>query len=444
MRPFSFVSPIAFTRWVFKDKRGDTMVTGLILTAVVASAAVTAERYYASFTRQSKITQIRSMMQTIEAAVRQSAFQPYVYRCGSESGAEATAGIASCKLITLHPDPAVVADPSLIPSSLAKLMFTEMPTALCKAGRGKCGIRAFIDEIDSTTTPNDDLHFTVDGSIGKFKAKIVYTGDDYKLAPIYVNLDIPSDLLQSSRFNCAQQDIKKPVFVGFRPDGGADCRGLQNDPCPQGTYAVGVDFKALKINCQAMGDMRAACSGQKFVNQVNWNEGKFTYDCGDLPPAPFTEGMNATPPPTATPTPSRRTRRTVHISFPGAQCIGPRNSRCELNLNVRQVMPDDVRSAKIVGASFAYQHFQSWGGPCMVGASVAVPGEAGGVGQSGECRRSGAGTLKCAMSTYSFEPTGGGLGLSSYTSGWGDCGGSPCNACLSNVEGDIEVEVPAP
>jgi hypothetical protein len=124
----------------------------------------------------------------------------------------------------------------------------------------------------------------------------------------------------------------------------------------------------------------------------------------------------------------------ITVDFPD-RCTSGRNGSCSLAVNFKDRMPADKRSKEIRGIRLVYRHFQNFGdGECRGAVADLAYSPAGGGASHGMCGR------KCALSSASVDTSSGAIAMASVTGGWGDCGGNPCNACISNIQAIITVK----
>ena len=256
------------------NQRGSVILWGLVLCGMIGVSTLVSSTYYESFARQAHLTQVRARLTSLESVVRTMAFQPYSYTCGADNGASAVADISSCTINVPYYD------------DVRQVM---MPGAGCAGGPGTCGFKL--------TGPK----VTSNGALGKFEATITYEGSEASIRPSVIELIIPTELLQSAKFDCALANPTglTPVFVGFKADGSADCRGFkpvvngvpqaEGTPCPKGTYATQVKFDPLTITCADLNipPKLVSCGPGTAIDHVRWDAGVITGPCVPLPSAPF-------------------------------------------------------------------------------------------------------------------------------------------------------------
>lgn len=262
------------------NDRGSVVMWGLILSGMIGATTIAAHTYFENFSRQARTTQIRSRLTSLEALVRTMAFQPYSYKCGSDNGADQVSDISSC---TINPDYYL---------DVAEVL---MPGAECPPGVKACGFK--LSSSGSAVRPT--LTVMPGNPVGVFDATITYEGREAVMRPSEIRLEIPTELLQSSQFDCMLANPNKPVLTGFDANGKPNCRGFspvvngvprgETQPCPKGSYATQVNWASLTIICSNLdgADKVVGCPQDQALTQVRWADGRITSQCDLLPAAPF-------------------------------------------------------------------------------------------------------------------------------------------------------------
>lgn len=227
--------------YTLKNQRGDVLIAALIV--MIISAASSTMMLYNAFAMKevSKKPRIRSQMLSVESKVRAALISPLSYT-GCTSG-EAVGSKSTCALNT----------------ALIESFERAIPGAQCPAALPNCGINI-------SASP---LQLLSGGSIARATVNIVYEGEDVKIKPISVVMDIPGDILQQR--NIYRCPAARPVFLGLLPDGRVNCRALPPLAGP-GEFANVIDLTEMKIEKTPL-PTAFECPAGQIIGNFKWMDG---------------------------------------------------------------------------------------------------------------------------------------------------------------------------
>jgi hypothetical protein len=109
-------------------------------------------------------------------------------------------------------------------------------------------------------------------------------------------------------------------------------------------------------------------------------------------------------------------------------CVGGKDTSCSVTVDFSAQIPSDCRVSSV---KVYANHFSGGAGSCSTPATF----------DFGSSTALGSGTLgnKTAYLQVATDLTTGNITLTSSAYGWGSCGGSPCNACVSNVSYELSL-----
>jgi hypothetical protein len=170
-----------------------------------------------------------------------------------------------------------------------QLMRDPVIGAVCPAGAPNCGVHLTSVQFDVPSMT--------------FKAEIDYEGTEVAIAPIKINMKIPTDILASEmQYVCP---LSKPIFQGYDAAGNITCNAFPQT-CSnglnlntQGVYIAKLDPKSLAPICNQLGDgTTTKCASAEYLSSYSWATGSFSSVCVSRPD-PFTAYPYTQPGPTA-------------------------------------------------------------------------------------------------------------------------------------------------
>ncbi|RZA07478.1 MAG: hypothetical protein EOP11_07585 [Proteobacteria bacterium] len=259
------------------NQRGSALMASLIASVLVVSAGGVAYKNFNVNHDSVRVARIKSLMNLVEAQVRRRALQPESYvDCGTVTGA------GTC---------------SIRPGLFDDLNDKNVSGAQCAGGQGvRCGVRVELPNLDR--------------GLKRFSARVSYYGNEAKLRPIDVVIQVPTEVLQAEIFTCPNE---APFFLGFTPAGAPDCQPFRDNPtfqggaCISGHFVKRINVSERTVECAPLPPM-VQCGDQnseKFA-KLGWVNGVPTYECANLDDPPLTRYRNLRiptlgPAPTETP-----------------------------------------------------------------------------------------------------------------------------------------------
>ncbi len=232
------------------SNRGNTMVVALLLVVIVGIASFAIPQMETTQQKHLRTLRIRALMTNVEVRLREFALSPNTYQ-----SCDSSAGVTSCRI---HQ------------SKLTSISTLRVFGAECPPSLPNCGIR-FV--------PGPDFpRLKLSASGAQFEGTLIYEGDDLKLAPIPINVQVPLDLVQSKAVSCAQIDASRPIFHGFDSQGRAKCRALPA-PCGPGQYLYAVNPRTLASQCRNLSPALLECPAGQMIGRVSYLNGEFSTQC---------------------------------------------------------------------------------------------------------------------------------------------------------------------
>lgn len=267
---------------LIKNSQGIAMLQALMVTAFVGAAA----GIIMSQTRLTESTllipRIRSDMLTAESAFRNLAYMNGTYVTpfgasaatvvGEGTGYNALLGTGSAVNVWLARFESTL-NLKCPPATTCRVEFS--PTAPAVAGN----------------------KYVYDQANRRLSTRIVYSGSSISIKPIVIDIIVPQHILTGAPFRCAAQDIRRPFFRGYLPNGNPNCTGWETNAnafedvngvkCNPGYIMTSINNTTMQITCTPMtANPSDSCAADQFISNLNWGAGAVsTYTCANRPNA---------------------------------------------------------------------------------------------------------------------------------------------------------------
>jgi hypothetical protein len=190
------------------EKGFATLTLGVILAVVGFIGVSISLNHYVQSVKSLKRLRIKQALSIREFIIRKTAVQPSSYL-----NCQSNVGFSSCQ-----PDPNV----------WGKLNEYPLAFAQCSSEISLCGVELLNPVLSNT---------------GVFTATLRYTGNDFNFRPIEIRVNVPSEVLQSSKVQC-----NNGLFNGFDSNGRIRCSPLPS--CGYKEVATSVDLNSLSLSCE--------------------------------------------------------------------------------------------------------------------------------------------------------------------------------------------------
>lgn len=238
------------------NERGDILVLSIMIAVVCGMASSIMAYQITQISANGKRARIKSMMAATEAKVRATLLSPVTYggTCRS-TDVVGNRQLATCDLPV---------------GAISALSMGNIPGVVrCRPAAAVCGIQVTRVSWDFATS--------------RAVVQIEYTGDDFNLQPILVDMVVPVDILQQQGiYECPPS---KPQFLGLLANGQLNCVALP-PRAPAGKFANRVDLEQMTVEVRDLPGLKSCPAGQ-IVKTVKWKDGGtgFDYTCADRPNA---------------------------------------------------------------------------------------------------------------------------------------------------------------
>lgn len=139
----------------------------------------------------------------------------------------------------------------------------------CKANQA-CGIK--IDIFENAVRQFkvvEPVAFRFDPSTTQIKGSLHYTGEDLRIPPREIAIQLPFDVLSAARSLCP---ITEPLLIGLDGAGRAICRPIGKMMCAEGEYVTGLDPVSLSVSCAPVG-AAIQCAEGEVITSFEWRGG---------------------------------------------------------------------------------------------------------------------------------------------------------------------------
>ena len=243
-----------------KNTNGSAVISALMSVLAVTGLAYLVMELSGIASQRILVMRTKSIMAIVEHSVRMLAMQPQNYTGCTATGASSCVFAATTAFSGF--DVAVVED---------GIYGVRVPGAICDVGEPYCGV--VIEAIPPTVLdPTDPGGFglvpKITGGTTEyfFRARIRYTGSNFRLRPLDINLEVPVEILQTDNFNCP---MSRPIFGGFQ-NGSPICRTL-SPACPAGQYIQIVNNRTLATTCATIPTSARCTNNSSFITRFTWD-----------------------------------------------------------------------------------------------------------------------------------------------------------------------------